>query len=295
MTQSRPITSLCGHIDRAEIMSMRTSFGTQVELMRTSYRTQTFPKHTHEFFTVGVMLEGAGTLWYRGANRVTHRGDVIVIPPGEVHTGGVARDAGILSYLAVHVPPETFAACVGEDDPRGGKIPNFLSTVIQDARIAAQLRRLDVAMCGDDARPADSALITALGSLVERHAERSQLSGAMVPIDEPRLVRITREVLEDCYADNSQTSLCALALRTGVTPFHVVRVFTRTTGLSPHQYLVQIRIRRAAKLLAGGVRASFVAAMTGFADQSHLTTQFKRYVGITPASYQRCMHVRQRL
>ena len=37
---------------------------------------------------------------------------------------------------------------------------------------------------------------------------------------------------------------------------------------------------------------SLVAAMTGFADQSHLTTHFKRYTGITPAHYQRCLSAR---
>ncbi|HEY2162424.1 MAG TPA: helix-turn-helix transcriptional regulator [Gemmatimonadaceae bacterium] len=86
-----------------------------------------------------------------------------------------------------------------------------------------------------------------------------------------------------------RTSLKALSLHTGVFPFHLVRVFTRAVGLSPHQYLVQTRIRHATRLLAQGVPCSFVAAMTGFADQSHLTTQFKRHLSITPASYQRCL------
>ena len=108
-------------------------------------------------------------------------------------------------------------------------------------------------------------------------------------MDAPRLVHVARELLDDCYGDNAQTSLKALSLRTGVSPFHLVRVFTRAVGLSPHQYLVQTRIRHATRLLAQGLPCSLVAAMTGFADQSHLTTQFKRYLGITPASYQRCL------
>jgi AraC-like DNA-binding protein len=42
-------------------------------------------------------------------------------------------------------------------------------------------------------------------------------------------------------------------------------------------------------LLARGFSSAFVAAVTGFVDQSHLTTHFRRYVGTTPASYQRCL------
>jgi AraC-like DNA-binding protein len=41
--------------------------------------------------------------------------------------------------------------------------------------------------------------------------------------------------------------------------------------------------------LARGLPSSLVAAMTGFVDQSHLTRQFKRYIGTTPALYQRCV------
>jgi AraC-like DNA-binding protein len=100
-------------------------------------------------------------------------------------------------------------------------------------------------------------------------------------------VRRARQIIDDCYADNSLTSLAALARAAGVTPFHLVREFTRATGLSPHRYLVQTRIREARVLLARGMAPSSVAAVTGFVDQSHLTTHFKRYVGTTPASDRR--------
>ena len=122
-----------------------------------------------------------------------------------------------------------------------------------------------------------------IGQIVDRVAPRE---------GEPVVVKTVREIIDDCYADTEQTSLNALAARVGVTPAHLVRLFTETTGLSPHRYVVQTRIRRAEELLASGMSSSFVAAMTGFADQSHLTTQFKRYVGTTPAWYQRCRTIR---
>ena len=112
---------------------------------------------------------------------------------------------------------------------------------------------------------------------------------------EPDVVKVVREMIDDCYADTEKTSLHSLAARAGVTPAHLVRLFTETMGLSPHRYVVQTRIRRAEELLARGMSSSFVAAMTGFADQSHLTTQFKRYVGTTPAWYQRCKAPKARM
>jgi len=273
--------------DRAEVAAVPMACGSSVELMRTSYRAQSFPKHTHEFFTIGLVLRGAGTLWYRGAERTARCGEVVVIPPGEVHTGAVAPHAGVLEYVAAHVPAAVVQDCLDDADTRSTDLD---APVILDDEVASQLRRVEHAASGDPSarHAAEEALTIAVSLLTHRHRRRGQTS-ASERAAEPRLVHIARQLMDDCYGDNDQTSLRALSLRAGVSPFHLVRVFRRAVGLSPHQYLVQTRIRHATRLLAQGLPCSLVAAMTGFADQSHLTTQFKRYLGITPASYQRCL------
>lgn len=287
MSASAPGGALHAPRDRAEIAAVPMSGGSSVELMRTSYHAQSFPKHTHDFFTIGLVLRGAGTLWYRGAEHLARGGEVVVIPPGEVHTGSVAPGAGVLEYVAAHVPAEVVTDLL--DDIGGGEA-DLEAPVILDDEVGLQLRRLEHAVSGDQAarHAAEEAFTNAVGLLVHRHRRRGSMSSSDRTV-EPRVVHIARELLDDCYGDNAQTSLRALALRAGVSPFHLVRVFTRAVGLSPHQYLVQTRIRHATRLLAQGLPCSFVAAMTGFADQSHLTTQFKRYLGITPALYQRCL------
>ena len=287
MSARAPDDAVSSRRDRAEIAAVPMAGGMSIELMRTSYRAQEFPKHTHDFFTIGVVLSGAGTLWYRGAEHLARCGEVVVIPPGEVHTGSVAPGAGVLEYVAAHVPAEVVADCLDDADARDADLE---APVIRDDAVASQLRRLEYAVSGDllARHAAEEALTNAVGLLVRRHRRR-RATPVAGPADEPRVVRIAREMLDECYGDNARTSLRALSLRTGVSPFHLVRVFTRAVGLSPHQYLVQTRIRHATRLLTEGLPCSFVAAMTGFADQSHLTTQFKRYLGITPASYQRCL------
>ena len=69
------------------------------------------------------------------------------------------------------------------------------------------------------------------------------------------------------------------------SPFHLARRFKQVTGVSPHQYLIEVRLKAARALLdAGSGRRSLaeVAAAVGFADQSHLTRHFKRRFGVTP-------------
>jgi AraC family transcriptional regulator len=81
-------------------------------------------------------------------------------------------------------------------------------------------------------------------------------------------------------------SLNELAGATGLSVSHFEVLFKRSTGLSPHQYLLRCRVERAKELLqCEDFSLAQVAARTGFCDQSHLTRHFKRIVGITPRDF----------
>ena len=81
------------------------------------------------------------------------------------------------------------------------------------------------------------------------------------------------------------TSLAELAALSGVSRFQLLRGFAREIGTTPHAYLVQLRVRRARRHLAGGKSPGEAAALAGFADQSHMTRAFVCHFGITPARY----------
>lgn len=100
---------------------------------------------------------------------------------------------------------------------------------------------------------------------------------------ESRAVKQVREYLEAHYEQD--TSLEQLAHLTNLNPSYLVRVFHKSTGLPPHAYQTQVRIRHAKELLLQVKSISDVALAVGFADQSHLTRHFKRYVGTTPGQY----------
>ena len=72
-----------------------------------------------------------------------------------------------------------------------------------------------------------------------------------------------------------------------MSPFALLRAFRGETGLPPHAYLNQLRVRHARRLLDGGLAPAVVAAEAGFADQAHLTRHFKRVMGVPPGAYQR--------
>ncbi|MBL8807242.1 MAG: helix-turn-helix transcriptional regulator [Rhodospirillales bacterium] len=82
--------------------------------------------------------------------------------------------------------------------------------------------------------------------------------------------------------------LAAAAAMAGLSAFHFLRVFRRTLGVTPHQYLVRARLRRAARaLVAEDVPVTDVAYDCGFADLSNFVRSFRRAAGVSPREFRR--------
>jgi AraC family transcriptional regulator len=100
----------------------------------------------------------------------------------------------------------------------------------------------------------------------------------------PRKVRLAMEYIRDRITQD--LALKDIAAAVGLSPFHFARLFKRSTGLSPHQYVVRQRVELARQLIVRGDRPlESIAQQTGFYDQSHLTLHFKRVCGLTPRAY----------
>ena len=96
-----------------------------------------------------------------------------------------------------------------------------------------------------------------------------------------------KRVIDRIEADLSRPpSLARLANECGVTPNHLVRVFTTHTGCAPGQYAQARRVTRACEYLLDGSRPiSSIALHLGFHDQSHFTKVFRDRMGVPPGEY----------
>jgi len=100
---------------------------------------------------------------------------------------------------------------------------------------------------------------------------------------QPRAVAQALAFIHENYA--RELSLGDIAGAAHLSPFHLARLFKQALGVSPHQYLIQLRVNSARWLLSAGSGERSLAQLAnavGFADQSHLTRHFKRVLGVTP-------------
>jgi AraC family transcriptional regulator len=85
---------------------------------------------------------------------------------------------------------------------------------------------------------------------------------------------------------DEKISLDDLATEIGLSRFHFARSFRATTGTPPHEFVLRERVDRARMMLERSNRPLLdVACACGFADQSHMTREFKKRVGVTPGRY----------
>lgn len=70
-----------------------------------------------------------------------------------------------------------------------------------------------------------------------------------------------------------------------ISKYHFIRSFKAEVGLTPHQFQIQNRIRKAQRLIHEADTITEVALTTGFCDQSHFIKQFEKYVGLPPLAY----------
>jgi AraC family transcriptional regulator len=82
-------------------------------------------------------------------------------------------------------------------------------------------------------------------------------------------------------------SIGDLATCANLSPYHFARAFKRSTGESPHAYVLRRRIGKAKEALAAGRSLAETASLCGFSSQSHFTERFRAQTGVTPGQFWR--------
>ncbi len=260
-----------------------TELGIEFEALVATYVTHSFTRHIHEGFAIGVIERGGETFYYRGEIHLAPAGSVVVINPGEVHTGQAITPQG-WTYRMIYPSADLLARAASEVAGHEIGIPFFSKAVFYDPVVFENLRQTHVIL--EQSRSAlerETRLLWTLTQLVRRHADQRPVPTTLG--NEHDALAQSQAYIRAHYAED--ISLETLALVAHLSPFHLSRLFRERLGLPPHAYLNQIRINRAKELLNHGWSIADIALATGFADQSHLNKAFKRIVGVAPGQYRK--------
>lgn len=232
-----------------------------------------FAPHRHDTYTIGVTLSGVQSFSYRGAERSSCPGQMVILHPDEQHDGR-AGDDGAFCYRAAYIAPTDIQGVL-----KGQTLPFVEGGVSTDVR----LHRAVAALLQDYERPLTSlqyqdalydlaiALQEAAGSsVVIKRANCEAASDARDYIEANLLGRFSLEDLER---------------ETGHCRWQLSRDFRAMFGTSPYRYLTLRRLDQARRMMRDGAAIASVAHDCGFSDQSHFGRVFKQTYGLTPKAW----------
>ncbi|MBD1997583.1 helix-turn-helix transcriptional regulator [Oculatella sp. FACHB-28] len=212
-----------------------------------------------------------------------NKGDIALIPANVLHKKLWRRDC---DFTLLMLDPDHVAHIAHEtvDADRVEILPHF-------AKSDPLIYQIGVALTSELASEQPStrlyidSLTTALAAHLIRHYSTTQ---PKIPTIADGLSNYALEKAIDyihAYLDQEIT-LPKLAEVVGMSQYYFCRLFKQSTGISPHQYLLQQRVERAKQLLQQRkFSIADIALQCGFSNQSHLNRHFKRIVGVTPFTF----------
>lgn len=218
-------------------------------------------------YVVARIESGKSEWWAHGRLWRSAPGSIQLKEPGDVHRD-VAHD-GPITFQVVVLPPSEFESV--RDEGRTIALPHI---AMGDERASAFHRLHDAIDARVERLPLEVAVTEAISSF---------LTMKNIASHRTRPVKRAMDYLRQRIHDS--VTLDELALHAGLDKFHLCRAFRAQIGMPPHTYLTHLRVARARKLLDSGIRASDVASLVGFYDQSQLNRHFRRIVGTTPGRH----------
>ena len=234
------------------------------------------PHRHHVFFEISDRSPFHCRIADRALSHRPPAGSLTICPAGSDY----AADAdGNVESLLVAIDPRRLALAAAEDSSLDAKLIDRLSGYDQalfDCACGLVLESADAYPNG----PLfwDETASAFIDSLLARHT--ANFDGRVRGTLGKDVFRRLRDYIM-AHLDEP-IEVAELAGIAGRSPFHFTRVFTQSVGMTPHRYVVHLRLQRALELLRDGESGlAEIAASTGFADQSHLSRWVRRVHGVS--------------
>jgi AraC-like DNA-binding protein len=242
-----------------------------------------FERHFHLDLHVGLVTDGVQRQRVNGKTVLHGPGSIVLMPPGEIHDGVTAD--GSQSTLKTFRLSQELLARVAEEMSGQHREPEFGGALLEDPLLAGHLLRLHDAMLrsnGAGSLEVQTEWLTLLECLLKQ-------SRAVVPERvQGALSRLQWERVRDyCFSHlGDKITLDELAGLCGLGRFQFLKQFKQTVGMTPHAWVLRLRLERACALLSRSSQAiATVAQEVGFYDQSHFNRAFRQAYGVAPSCY----------
>ena len=248
-------------------LELRQHADTGIETIRAHFEGHAYDPHWHDSYLVGITLSGTQEFHCRRERHRSTPGDAFLLEPGEIHDGD-APVAGGFTYLTFYLDERWLSSTLRglyESVPCSYSL-HFSRTMAREPQLAGAIARTFHALHSEEMRIVQQSTMDDLLGQLTRHSQwRKRLPSHL---QSTAVAHRARDYLHAHMGEN--IGLSDLARETDTDRFTLTRCFKREFHLSPHAWLIQLRLANARSMLARGEQPASVAAALGFADQSHI-------------------------
>ncbi len=235
----------------------------------------------HSAFTIAAVVEG--TFHYRSESgtALLHDGALLLGNRGACYACGHEHSRGD-RCISLTLAPDLFSEIAAT--AAGSARYRFRSAMLPSCpEILPWFVRLEASPHTLGRLEADEAMIGVAERVVSVSSSSTPHCVELSPLDARRISRAVQYIAENAAED---VSLDDIAGEVATSSYHFLRTFRRATGLTPYQFVLELRLRRAAlQLIATDDAVSRIAFETGFGDLSTFNARFKRRFGLTPRAF----------
>jgi AraC-like DNA-binding protein len=248
-----------------------------------------------EHARVCIAVVAAGSFQYRSVagRELMTPGSLLLGNPGQsfecAHDHGTGDRCLSFAYA-----PEYFARLASDAGLPGDRFAFRPLRVPPLRETSALIARACAGLEGASAVPWEELALRLAVQALHLSADISGVGPAAPPNAEARVARIVREIEERIaqapggLAGTDGLTIAELAAEAGLNPYHFLRTFERVAGVTPHQYILRLRLREAAlRLTTESARIIDIAYDCGFGDLSHFNRTFRAEFGVSPRQYRR--------
>lgn len=238
------------------------------------FEGRAYAPHRHDSYALCITMGGVQSFNYRGEERHSLPGELVILHPDESHDGHAGTDEAF-GYRGISIDPLEFQAALGQRP-----LPFIEGGRSSDPRLLALthvlLGDLDTAL---DPLAYEDALIALADALVEV----SGIAASPELADSEAVGRACAFIRDTLHQPVTMDELEHAA---GINRWQLSRDFRMLLGTSPYRYALLRRLDAAQERIIAGEAIANTAYACGFSDQAHLTRHFKSAFGRTPKALQ---------
>ncbi len=245
-----------------------------LERLQAQFRGRAFAPHRHDTYAIGITLAGVQTFRYRGEMRHCLLGQCHILHPDEVHDGAAGTSDGF-AYEILYIDPGLVQAAM-----HGRPLP-FVSNPVVDL---SDQQKTALAPAWEMDAPIDDLARTEIIAAVADVLQAASTGNAK-SLPTLRLAQLMRVRAMIAAYPADRHALADLERLADLDRWSLARQFRLAFGTSPSRFRTMRQLDLVRRLVKSGGSLAEAALAAGFADQSHMSRQFKGAYGLTPARW----------